>query len=720
MADLLNRALGPLQRFVALATQRADLALAVLLVAVVFMLIVPLPTWLVDVLVATNMGLSGLLLMVSIYLPNPVAFSSFPSVLLITTLFRLALAIATTRLILLQADAGHIIEAFGEFVVGGNLVVGLVVFLILTVVQFIVITKGAERVAEVAARFSLDALPGKQMSIDGDMRAGVIDLKEARRRRTLLEKESQLYGAMDGAMKFVKGDAIAGIVIVAINLLGGLIIGTLQKGMPASEAMHVYSVLTIGDGLVGQIPALFISITAGIIITRVTSIDGAGESNLGRDIMQQVTAKPEALLIAAAVMCLFAFVPGMPAMVFIPLAFAALMLGLVLRHAARGGQAAVGARFSGAAAQGRPIPPADGSAAPGSGREGATPGADEPNQELFFPTIPLLLEMASNLQQAFDANELDRKILTIRRGLYYDLGVPFPAIHLRFSTRIASDSYRVLVHEVPVTEGKLRPGWVMAQDTEEHLAALNIPVEHDEQFLARWPTLWVEEAHVPQMREVGVPFMDSAKILVYHTASVLKRYPQEFLGIQETRYLIGKMEVELPDLMKELQRVMAPQKIAEVLARLVSEGVSIRDMRAIAEALIEWGQKEKDPLLLAEHVRTALRRQICFKFSGGRSVLPAHLLGPKIEETLRNAVRQTSSGTYLALDPAIGRQFVANVKQAVGDLTRVSQVPTILASIDVRRYVRKLIEQDLFEVPVLSYQELSYEVNVHPLSRIEL
>ncbi len=719
MAEVLNRVLGPMQRFVALATQRADLALAVLLVAVVFMLIVPLPTWLVDVLVGFNMGLAGLLLMVAMYLPNPVAFSSFPSVLLITTLFRLALAIATTRLILLQADAGHIIEAFGEFVVGGNLVVGLVVFLILTVVQFIVITKGAERVAEVAARFSLDALPGKQMSIDGDMRAGVIDLKEARRRRTLLEKESQLYGAMDGAMKFVKGDAIAGIVIVAINLLGGLTIGTLQKGMAASDAMHVYSVLTIGDGLVGQIPALFISITAGIIITRVTTVDGV-ESNLGRDITQQVTAKPEALLIAAAVMCLFAFVPGMPAMVFIPLAIAALTLGLVLRHAAKGGQGAatVGARFSGTAASGRPIPPADG-AAPG-GKEGAAAAPDDPNQELFFPTIPLLLEMANNLQQAFDANELDRKILTIRRGLYYDLGVPFPAIHLRFSARIANDSYRVLVHEVPVTEGKLRPGWVLAQDSEEHLAALNIPVDHDEQFLARWPTLWVEEKHVPQMREVGVPFMDPAKILVYHTASVLKRYPQEFLGIQETRYLIGKMEVELPDLMKELQRVMAPQKIAEILARLVSEGVSIRDMRAIAEALIEWGQKEKDPLLLTEHVRTALRRQICFKFSGGRSVLPAHLLGPKIEETLRNAVRQTSAGTYLALDPNIGRQFVENVRRAVGDLTRVSQVPTILTSIDVRRYVRKLIEQDLFEVPVLSYQELSYEVNVHPLSRIEV
>ncbi len=712
MIELLNRALAPLQRVVALAAHRSDLALAVLLTAVVFMLIVPMPTFLIDILVALNIGLSALLLMVAMYLPNPVAFSSFPSVLLITTLFRLALTIATTRLILLQADAGHIIEAFGEFVVGGNLVVGLVVFLILTVVQFIVVTKGAERVAEVAARFSLDALPGKQMSIDGDMRAGAIDLNEARRRRGLLEKESQLYGAMDGAMKFVKGDAIAGIVIVAVNLLGGLAVGTLQQGMAAADAVRLYSVLTIGDGLVAQIPALFIAITAGIIITRVTSVDGSSDSNLGRDITHQIIARPQALLIAAGILFLFALVPGMPAAVFVPMALLAVVLGWVLRSGPVDGKT------------GSPRPKAAASGIGGTARDTAPAGGsareEDPQGEIFFPTIPLLMEMSDALRDAFDPRVLDQKLLTIRKGLYYDLGVPFPGIHLRFNPMLPERSYRLLVHEVPVTEGKLRPGWLLAQDTEEHLAALGIAFEVDEPFLPRWPTVWVQEAHAGRMHEMGIPAMDQAQILVYHTASVLKRHPAEFLGIQETRYLIGKMEQELPDLMKELQRVVAPQRIAEVLSRLVSEGVSIRNMRAIAEALIDWAQKEKDAVLLTEHVRTALRRQISHKFSAGRNVLPAHLLGPAAEETLRNAVRQTSAGSYLALDPSLSRRLVENVVRAVGDLTRVSQVPVLLTGIDVRRYLRKLIEQELFEVPVLSYQELSNDVNVHPLSRIEI
>lgn len=284
-----------IQRLLLAASSRNDIVLAILLVAIIFMMILPLPTALVDALIATNMALAAVLLMVAMYIPSPLSFSAFPAVLLISTLFRLALSISTTRLILLQADAGHIVYTFGNFVVGGNLIVGLVVFLILTIVQFVVITKGAERVAEVGARFSLDAMPGKQMSIDGDMRAGVIDMDEARRRRKMVEKESQLYGSMDGAMKFVKGDAIAGLIIVAVNLLGGITIGALQRGMEVGKAMQTYSILTIGDGLISQIPALFISICAGIIVTRVS--DDEGDSNVGKDIGGQILAQPRALLI---------------------------------------------------------------------------------------------------------------------------------------------------------------------------------------------------------------------------------------------------------------------------------------------------------------------------------------------------------------------------------------------------------------------------------------
>ena len=305
-----------LQKFLTQVSKRNDLLLAVLLVCIVFMMILPLPTQMVDVLIGVNLTLAAILLMASVYLQDVVQLSSFPSILLLTTLFRLALAITTTRLILIQADAGHIVETFGRFVVAGNLVVGLVVFLILTIVNFMVITKGSERVAEVSARFSLDAMPGKQMSIDSDMRAGQIELDEAKRRRNKLEKESQLYGAMDGAMKFVKGDAIAGLIIIAVNAIGGITIGTLQRGMTMSDAIDRYSLLTIGDGLVSQIPALFVSITAGFIVTRVSSEEN---KDLGSDIAAQLVNEPKALLITSAILAIFAVVPGFPTMVFVSL-----------------------------------------------------------------------------------------------------------------------------------------------------------------------------------------------------------------------------------------------------------------------------------------------------------------------------------------------------------------------------------------------------------------
>ncbi|MDM0030173.1 type III secretion system export apparatus subunit SctV [Variovorax saccharolyticus] len=700
---LLTNGLGAL-------TRRSDLALAALLAGVVFMLVVPLPTLVIDVLIALNLGMAALLLMVVIYIPSPVAFTSFPSVLLVTTLFRLALTIATTRLILLNADAGHIVEAFGQFAVGGNLVVGLVIFLILTVVQFIVITKGAERVAEVAARFSLDSLPGKQMSIDGDMRAGFIDMEEARARRTLLEKESQLYGAMDGAMKFVKGDAIAGIIIVAVNLIGGVAIGVLQKGLSFGDALHTYSVLTIGDGLIAQIPALFIAITAGVLITRVKSDDADAEANLGQEISDQMLSRPWALLLAGFIMMLLGLVPGMPMGVFFALATVSAVIGWV-----RLDRSGASVRSLKRVLRTALRPLEKGSAFTDAPAKGAKPSA-----EIFFPTVPLLLELSESLREAFDPGALDAKLLMIRQGLYYDLGVAFPGIHLRFNAGLATNDYVLFVHEVPVTQGRLRPGCVLAQESEANLEAMGLPFELDEAFLTRWPTIWVNESELEDLRFLGVPFMDLPQILVHHIASVLKRYPAEFLGIQETRFLIGKMEGELPDLMKELQRVVPTQRIADILARLVAEGVSIRNMRAIAEALIEWAQKEKDPILLTEHVRMCLRRQISHRFSTHGNVMPAHVISDGVEEMLREAIRQTSNGSYLALEPDVSSRLVEKIRNAVGDLTRLSSTPVILTAIDVRRYLRKLLEQDLFEVPVMSFQELSFEVSVQALSHIDL
>ncbi|MBF5005601.1 type III secretion system export apparatus subunit SctV [Diaphorobacter caeni] len=693
------------QRAVQLITSRNDLILAFFLVAVIFMMILPLPTWLVDALIGINMTISAILLMVAMYLPSPLAFSSFPSVLLVTTLFRLGISIATTRLILLQGDAGHIIYTFGNFVVGGNLVVGLVVFLILTIVQFVVITKGAERVAEVAARFSLDAMPGKQMSIDGDMRAGTIDMEEAKRRRGIVEKESQLYGAMDGAMKFVKGDAIAGLIIVAVNLLGGIVIGTMQRGMTAADAAKQYSVLTIGDGLIAQIPALFIAICAGMIVTRVQTGDG-GPSNVGKDIGQQVLAQPRALLIAAAVALGMGMIPGMPIAVFLTLAVVIGGIGFVIMRSTR----KVVDEKTGELTE---VPAM--AAAGEKPRKKAVDGSEE-----FAPTVPLLMDVSSHLQKAFDAEILNESLLKIRRALYFDLGVPFPGIQLRFNDSLPDEAYQLMLSEVPVSQGRLRPGYLLVRENLSNLDALQIPYETDRDFLPHISTVWTPESSRESMQKAGIPFMDTNEVLTYHLAFVLKKYSGDFLGIQETRFLLTAMENRFPDLVKEVTRVLPIQKIAEILQRVVSEDISVRNLRAILEALIEWGQKEKDSVLLTEYVRSSLKRHISHKYSSGQNVLAAYLLAPNVEDTVRAAVRQTSAGSYLALDPAVGKQLVDNIKRAVGDLGASAQRPVLLTSMDIRRYLRKMIEQDLYELPVLSYQELTQEINIQPLARIDL
>ncbi len=692
-----------IQAFLHKAVKRNDLVLATLIVCIIFMMILPLPTWLIDALIATNMCLSAILLMVAMYLPNPLAFSSFPSVLLITTLFRLAIGIATTRLILLNGDAGHIIYTFGNFVVGGNLVVGLVVFLILTIVQFVVITKGSERVAEVAARFSLDAMPGKQMSIDGDLRAGTIDMDEARRRRDLVGKESQLYGAMDGAMKFVKGDAIAGLIIVAVNLLGGVLIGVLQRGMTAAESVKIYSILTIGDGLIAQIPALFISICAGMIVTRVTSSDGSG-SNVGSDIGAQLLSQPKAFMIGSAIMLGFAAIPGMPTVTFLVLSATVGIIGYTFFKGERKVVDPKTGKVS-SVSSGTPEGHAD--------RTGS-------DAEAFAPTVPLLVDMNPGLEKAFSSKLLNDELVSVRRALFEDLGIIFPGITLRFNAQLPEESYAIMVSEIPVSQGRMRPRYLLVREDPDNLAALAIPFEQDKAFLPGIPTLWVSADLKGPIANAGIAFLEPTQLLSYHIALVLKKHAAEFIGIQETRALLTDMEGRFPELAKEIQRVMPIHKIAEILQRLVGEGVSIRNLRSVMEALIEWGQKEKDSVMLTEYVRVALKRHISYRHSAGLNVLPAYLLAPAVEDTVRNAVRQTSGGSYLALDPATSRQLLENIKKTVGDLTRSMHKPVLLTSMDIRRYMRKMIEQELYELPVLSYQELTSEVNIQPLARVEL
>ncbi|WP_417796422.1 type III secretion system export apparatus subunit SctV [Terasakiella pusilla] len=691
-----------------LMSKRTDIALAVLLMAIIFMMILPMPTLVVDTLIATNMTLSVILLMVAVYLPSPLGFTSFPAVLLITTLFRLALSITTTRLILLQADAGAIVETFGNFVVQGNLIVGLVIFLIITIVQFIVITKGSERVAEVGARFSLDAMPGKQMSIDGDMRAGTIDMKEAKRRRSMVEKESQLYGAMDGAMKFVKGDAIAGLIIIFVNILGGVSIGAMQRGMEISDALQVYSILTIGDGLVSQIPALLISITAGIIVTRISD-DDVENANLGSDITGQVFGHHRALLVASAILVGFGFIPGFPTTIFLILA------------ALVGGGGVMLNKFQ-------------------SGKFGKKEGEDDEEGGLAIVaeedynenldskvsaaeltlTTPLIIDVSSDGRSSINDKKLNNELIRLRRALYFDLGVPFPEIYLRFNQNLAPGSYTILINEVPTCQGKILAGKLLSREKVDDLAMLNIEVEKGEKFLPNLETLWVDAKHKDRMDAMGYSYMEGATILTYHLSYVLKQHAEEFIGIQETKRLIDTFESEYGELIKEAQRVLPIQKINEILKRLVSEDVSIRNLRTIFEALIEWGQKEKDTVLLVEYVRGSLSRHICHKYKTSQNILPSYMFTPDVEDTIRNEIRQTSTGSYLALDPAAVRKLVTNLKETVGDLSAQPHQPVLLTSMDIRRYVRKMIEAELYELPVLSYQELAKDVNIQPLGRVTL
>ncbi len=681
---------------------RPDLMIAVLLVAVVFMMILPLPTLLVDILIGTNMAIGVILLMVAIYISTPLEFVSFPSVLLITTIFRLALSITTTRLILLEADAGKIIETFGNFVVGGNLVVGLVIFLIITIVQFLVITKGSERVAEVSARFSLDAMPGKQMSIDSDMRAGVIDMEEARKRRKLVEKESAMFGSMDGAMKFVKGDAIAGLVIIIVNILGGITIGTVQNGMSAGEALELYSILTIGDGLIAQIPALIISVTAGIIVTRVTTEES---KDLGTDIVRQVLGKPPALMIGGTILLGFAVIPGFPTGVFLSLAAASGVGGFILQ------------RLSGAkaAGSGTDLAGSDMSSLSTDGRNVTKSGEEE-----FTITVPIIIDIYAGCEKFLDVKGLNEEIVNIRKALYMDLGVPFPGIHLRFSKSQQENRYAILLQETPIATGELNPHHVLVMGQKEQLEILDISFEQADSFIEGRELVWVPEEYLDVLDRTEVAYMKLPKILTYHLSFILKKYGEDFLGIQETKYLMGQMEEKYGELVKEVQRMLPIQKVAEIFQRLVSEDISIRNLRKILEALVEWAQKEKDTVLLTEYVRSSLKRYISYKYSSGQNILPSYLLDQDVEDTIRNGVRQTSAGSYLALDPQVTSKIVENIKGAVGDIQKNTYKPVLVTAMDIRRYVRKMIEMELYELPVLSFQELTPDITVQPIARVDM
>ena len=631
----------------------SDLFLVAGIVAIVALMVLPLPAWLIDVLVAVNIAIGLTLLLVSIYIATPLEFAVFPSVLLITTLFRLSLAIATTRMILLHAHAGHIIDTFGKLVAGGNLVVGLVVFLIITVVQFIVIAKGAERVAEVAARFTLDAMPGKQLSIDSDLRSGLIDKDEARRKRRELELESKLHGALDGAMKFVKGDAIAGIVIIAINLLGGLAVGVLQQDLDFGSAMTRYSILTIGDGMVSQIPALLAAMSAGLLVTRTTD---EADAHLGDAIRRQLAAKPRVMLVTGTLCMLFALVPGFPAAVFVG-------LGASIGLAGALGTPVLRTRLA------RLVRPAMES-------RGGTPQVEErvlsTAPTVLRAAVPLLLQVPASVLRHEAGAALVQALQDVQEHYQLHLGLPLP---------------RISVHGQPAVGGATG-GDAVATAGEWTLSAYEVPIAH-----GAW---------------AGTP--DDVADAV---REALRRHLALFFGIQETSAMLARAGGEIPDVVKEVLRALPMQRLSDILRRLVEEEVPIRQLRDVLETLADIGQREKDVHTLTEFARIALKRQISHRHAP-EGDLRALMLAPELETMLRESIRVSGGVHQLALDPQAAQAIVQGFVQAIAQ----HGPDAIVTPVDLRRHVRKLVEADAFDTPVLSYQELVPTLKLELLAHV--
>jgi type III secretion protein V len=676
------------------APSSPDLMIPLLLVLTIAMMVMPMPVLLVDVLIAFNLGVAALLMMVSLYILSPLEFSTLPGIILISTVFRLALTITTTRLILADGDAGEIVRTFGEFVISGNIIVGLVVFLIITLVQFIVIAKGAERVAEVSARFVLDALPGKQMSIDAEQRNGDIDRVEARRRRALLERESQLYGAMDGAMKFVKGDAIAGLVVIAVNLIGGIAVGTLSRGMSLGAAAHEYTLLSIGDALVSQIPALLLAITAATTITRVA---GDRRVDLGRDIAWQLLANSQALRLAAVVLVGMAFVPGFPWPVFLVLAIAFAAASFVARPSADGTAAAplVGAQPGDAVT---PTPPAARPALP----------PDVP---------PVAVLVGPSVHEAIGGNRLSRAVDGVRTAMSDKLGIVIPVVAVEVSDAVAGARYRIEVEGVPVEEGELRLDWLLLRDDPTHLELLGGQLGVGDIEKTGDGKTWVAHPRARMLSAAGIAYDDAGQVVVSRVREVIERYASRFMGIQETRALLAGLETGYDELVKQVMRAMPLPKIADVLRRLLDEGIPLRQMRMVLEALAEWGEKEQNVVLLTEYVRASLKRQICHRYANAHKVLAAYILERAAEETIRSAVRETTVGPYLVLDEETSEDLLARVRAAIGSPPGGMR-PVILTSMDVRRYLRGFLTRNDLDAPVLSYQDLANEFTVQPIGSI--
>ncbi len=673
-----------------------ELVVIVSVIMIVAMLIIPLPTWLLSILLIINITIALLILLTSMNMTEPLQFSVFPSLLLVITLFRLGLNVSTTRAILTHGDAGGVVETFGSFVVGGNLLVGLVVFLILVLINFIVITKGSERVSEVAARFTLDAMPGKQMSIDADLNAGMISEQQARERREKVSSEADFYGAMDGASKFVKGDAIAGIIIVFINLIFGIIIGVLQQGMNFADAASHFSLLTVGDGLVSQIPALIISTATGLVVTRSTS-----EGNLGEDITSQLLNFPKMLYVTGGTILALGLFTPINDVLTIPVAALLIFGGYWITRTPDSGNEPLEAMEE----------------------DAASDEMKSPESVVSLLSMdPIEFEFGYGLIPLVDTNQggdlLDR-IVMIRRQLAIELGIVIPVVRIRDNIQLQPNEYRLKVKGNVMAQGDLLL---------DHYLAMS-PGTDDDSIVGidtiepsfGLPAKWITEDMKEEAEILGYTVVDPPSVVSTHITEIIKTNAHELLGRQETKQLIDHLNEHYPILVEEVTpNPLSVGEVQKVLAKLLKENISIRNLPVIFETLADFGKMSSDTDLLAEYVRQSLARQITNQYLQSDDSLKVVTLSGKVEKVIADGVQQTEHGNYLAIDPAISQQILESISAQLEQLSMLGQTPIVLCSPAVRMYVRQLTERYFPQTPILSYNELETNVEVQSVGVVNI
>ena len=673
----------------------SDIILAVLVILIIALMVVPIPTTALDLLMVVNVGTSVMVLLIAMYLSEPLDFAAFPSLLLILTLFRLSLNVASTKLILGQgADFdGEVIEAFAEFVTSGNFVVGIVAFVIITLVQFMVVTKGSERVAEVAARFTLDALPGKQMSIDADLNAGLIDADQAKDRRKKLERESNFFGSMDGANKFVKGDAIAGIVIVIINIVGGLIIGRFQQGLSMGDALQTFARFTVGDGLVSQLPALLIAIATGLVVTK-----SASEESLGTDVKKQIFSQPKAFAVTSGILLLTGLVPGLPT---IPFTVLAILCGGAAYYILKSKED-------------------DDEMAMESAQEASKESMKKPENLLGTLSLdPISLKAGRNLVPLIDPNQngpLLERITLVRYHIGQELGFVIPGVRVMDELSLPPNQYLVEIRGTKVAIGEAIPGHVFVKRPASELTALGVETVESADPIDQLPSAWVSEDQLGVLQDNGIPFLNIVDFIADHFSEAIKQHADEIMTRQNVQSLMELVKNTNAAIVRELvPDMLSLGQVHKVLQILVKERVSIRDLSTILEKLADYSNVSRDTNLLAEYVRQSLSRQLTRQFADQDDNLTVFTIDPRLEETMINSVHQSEYGSFLALDPQVGEEVLNQVQEFFANFKRMEKQPVSLCSPRLRPHFKKFTERNYPNLAVLSYNEVISQVKVQSI-----